>query len=48
MKLDDKLKTALNDNRLLMLGTQVLFGFQFNGIFQDQFDQLTALARSLE
>jgi hypothetical protein len=48
MKLDDKLKTALNDNRLLMLGTQVLFGFQFNGIFQDQFDQLTALARGLE
>jgi Family of unknown function (DUF6328) len=48
MKLDQKLKTALNENRLLILGTQVLFGFQFNGIFQEQFQQLTPLARALE
>jgi Family of unknown function (DUF6328) len=48
MKLDEKLKTALNENRLLILGTQVLFGFQFNGIFQDQFEQLRPLARTLE
>jgi hypothetical protein len=48
MKLDEKLKTALNENRLLILGTQVLFGFQFNGIFQEQFEQLTPLARGLE
>jgi hypothetical protein len=48
MKLDDKFKTALNENRLLLLGTQVLFGFQFNGIFQDQFDQLSPPARGLE
>jgi len=27
MKLDDKFKTTLNENRLLLLGTQVLFGF---------------------
>jgi Family of unknown function (DUF6328) len=48
MKLEQKLKTALNENRLLILGTQVLFGFQFNGIFQDQFDQLPLFARSLQ
>jgi hypothetical protein len=48
MKLDEKIKTALNENRLLLLGTQVLFGFQFNGIFQEQFDQLAPLARALE
>src|SRR5690242_7999367 len=48
MKLDEKIKTALNENRLLILGTQVLFGFQFNGIFQEQFEQLTPLARALE
>lgn len=48
MKLDDKFKTTLNEDRLLLLGTQVLFGFQFNGIFQDQFDQLPLLARGLE
>ena len=34
MKLEQQKKTALNDNRLLMLGAQVLFGFQFNGTFQ--------------
>jgi Family of unknown function (DUF6328) len=48
MKLDDKIKTALNENRLLILGAQVLFGFQFNGIFQEQFEQLPPLARALE
>jgi hypothetical protein len=48
MKLDQKLKTALNENRLLILGAQVLFGFQFNGIFQDQFDQLAPFSRGLE
>jgi hypothetical protein len=48
MKLDAKLKTALNENRLLILGTQVLFGFQFNGIFQEQFEQLPPLAQALE
>ena len=48
MKLDAKLKTALNENRLLILGTQVLFGFQFNAIFQEQFEQLPPQARILE
>jgi hypothetical protein len=48
MKLDAKIKTALNENRLLILGTQVLFGFQFNGIFQEKFEQLPPLARALE
>ena len=48
MKLDKKIKTALDENRLLILGTQVLFGFQFNAIFQEQFDQLPMVARGLE
>jgi hypothetical protein len=48
MKLEQKLKIALNDNRLLILGTQVLFGFQFIGIFQEQFDQLPLFARGLQ
>jgi hypothetical protein len=48
MKLDEKLKTALNETRLLILGTQVLFGFQFTGVFQEQFEQLTPAARALE
>src|SRR5262249_17316941 len=48
MTIDDKLKTALDENRLLIFGTQVLFGFQFHGIFQDQFDQLAPVARALQ
>jgi hypothetical protein len=38
MKLERQLKIALDESRLLILGSQVLFGFQFNGIFQQQFD----------
>ena len=34
MKLEAKLKTALDENRLLILGAQVVFGFQFDGIFR--------------
>jgi hypothetical protein len=35
MTLERKLKIALDEGRLLVLGAQVLFGFQFNGIFQE-------------
>ena len=41
MKLSKKVKTALDETRLLILATQVLFGFQFNGIFQEVFSDLT-------
>jgi hypothetical protein len=39
-ELDKKLKTALDENRLLILGAQVLLGFQFQCFFQDGFAQL--------
>ena len=48
MDLHKKLKLALNENRLLILGTQVLFGFQFNGIFQELFVELPYPWRVLE
>jgi hypothetical protein len=48
MDLQKKLKLALNDNRLLILGVQVLFGFQFNGIFQELFVELPYSSRVLE
>jgi hypothetical protein len=41
MTLSKKVKTALDETRLLILGTQVLFGFQLNGIFQETFSDLT-------
>ena len=45
MKLDRKVKTALNETRLLILGAQVLLGFQFEAFFQDGFSELST-ARS--
>jgi hypothetical protein len=45
MKLERQLKLALEESRLLILGTQVLFGFQFNGIFQQQFEKLPFASR---
>jgi hypothetical protein len=43
-----KLKTALNETRLLVLGGQILLGFQFNGVFQESFGELSSLARGLD
>jgi hypothetical protein len=40
MVLSKKVKTALDETRLLILGAQVLFGFHFNGVFQDAFEDL--------
>ena len=40
MSLQRKLKNALDETRLLILGAQVLFGFQFSGMFQEAFADL--------
>jgi Family of unknown function (DUF6328) len=48
MDLHKKLKLAFDENRLLILGTQVLFGFQFNGIFQELFIELPYVSRVME
>ena len=47
MSLQRKLKTALDETRLLILGAQVLFGFQFNGAFQELFENLPKSSRYL-
>jgi hypothetical protein len=47
MKLDAKLKTAMDETRLLILGAQILMGFQLNGAFQDGFETLGAVPRAL-
>ena len=46
-KLDDKLKTALDETRLLFLGGQVLLGFQFQAFFQEGFATLSGSAKYL-
>src|SRR3954453_20511561 len=48
MSLQRKLKTALDETRLLILGAQVLFGFQFNGVFQDLFEELPRPSQRLQ
>lgn len=47
-ELDAKLKTALDESRLLILGTQVLFGFAFQGVFQELFREVSPAGRSLQ
>jgi hypothetical protein len=39
-KADRKLKAALDETRLLILGVQILLGFEFQAVFQDGFDGL--------
>jgi hypothetical protein len=45
MKLSDKIKVALEETRILILGAQILLGFGFRGVFDDRFDQLPAYTR---
>ncbi len=48
MSVEKKFKTALDETRLLMLGSQIFFGFQFSGIFQSAFDTLPVRAKWLD
>ena len=45
--IDRKLKTALDETRLLILGVQILLGFEFQCVSQDGFDGLGAGAKHL-
>jgi hypothetical protein len=45
MKLSDKVKVALEETRILILGAQILLGFGFRGVFSERFDQLPEYAR---
>ena len=44
-ELDAKLKTALDESRLLILGAQGLLGFAFQAAFQDLFSEIGPLGR---
>jgi hypothetical protein len=41
MDVESRLKTALDESRLLILGAQVLFGFQFEAVFQERFPEVS-------
>ncbi|MBB2200082.1 DUF6328 family protein [Gluconacetobacter tumulisoli] len=45
MALHDRVKTALDETRTLILGAQILLGFQYQAAFEDRFDALPPHAR---
>ncbi|HZC98565.1 MAG TPA: DUF6328 family protein, partial [Bradyrhizobium sp.] len=45
MDIESRLKTALDESRLLILGAQVLFGFQFEAVFQELFPEISTAGR---
>jgi hypothetical protein len=46
-KLSDKIKTALDESRMLILGIQILLGFQFRAFFERGFKALPPVSRYL-
>src|SRR5690349_13730618 len=42
-----RLKTALDETRMLMMGSQILFGFQFEAVFHDNFAALDDSRKAL-
>ena len=47
-KLKDRIKTALDEGRMLILGAQVLLGFQFKSILEKGFDKLPSHSQYLK
>ena len=48
MSLSAKVKTSLDETRTLMLGAQILLGFQFHAAFQQRFDDLLPKAKAMD
>jgi hypothetical protein len=47
-ELNQKIRTALNESRILILGTQILLGFQYRAFFERSFESMTSTARHLQ
>jgi hypothetical protein len=47
VSVEERVAAALQENRILILGTEVLLGFQFSAIFQTGFDRLGEIERAL-
>ena len=47
-KLKDKIKTALDETRMLMLGAQILLGFQYRNVFEPGFERLPSSSKYLK
>jgi hypothetical protein len=46
--LKDKIKLALDESRMLILGAQILLGFQFRAVFESAFEQLPKSSQLLK
>jgi hypothetical protein len=46
MALEGKLKTALDETRMLVIGSQILVGFGFHAVVHEGFEKLPALSKS--
>ena len=48
MSVERQFKMALDETRILMLGSQILFGFELNAVFQQNFDKLPKVSQWLD
>jgi hypothetical protein len=48
MQLAQLVKIALDETRMIVLGAQILLGFEFSGVFRDGFESLPMHARYLD
>jgi hypothetical protein len=48
MQIAKLVKTALDETRMLVLGAQILLGFELSGVFRDGFESLPMHARYLD
>jgi DMSO reductase anchor subunit len=46
--LRDKIQYALDESRMLVLGAEILIGFEFTAVFQDEFRELSVRSRALD
>ena len=47
-KLKDKIKNALDESRMLILGAQILLGFQYRAVLEKQFEFLPSSSQYLQ
>jgi len=48
MELTKKIKLALDETRILILGAQILLGFQFRAVFSDRYEELPGSLQCLD
>src|SRR4030081_672168 len=46
-KFQDKIQNTLDEGRMLVMGAEILIGFEFNGTFQDGFKRLSTVSQDL-